>query len=54
MEVKGKINTYNNNKEARKGEIVSSGCLGSARGLAKLAAIMANKGSLEGNKVLSE
>ena len=36
------------------GELVSSGCQSNARGLAKLAALMANKGSLDGEQLIKE
>ena len=38
----------------RKGEIVSASCLASARGLGKLAALMANKGALGEQRLISE
>ena len=40
--------------KARTGEAVSALCSGNARGLAKLAAFMANKGSLNGEQLISE
>jgi hypothetical protein len=39
---------------SKKAESVSSFCFASARGLAKLAAYMANKGSLNGRQLISE
>lgn len=36
-----------NNPEIKKGETISAGCQASARGLAKIAAVMANKGKFK-------
>ena len=38
----------------RMGETISAGCQASARGLAKLAQLMANRGSLNGQHLISE
>ena len=43
-----------NNPKVRMGELISGGSCASARGLAKVAAIMANKGTLNGQSLMSE
>ena len=55
MVEKGKvITTKLNHKYARMGEIPSGANHSSARGMAKMAAFMANKGTFEGKKLISE
>ena len=43
-----------NNKTIRMGESVSAACLASARGLAKIAQFMANRGKADGQQLISE
>ena len=49
-----KAGDYQNSKELVVGETPSGACYASARGLAKLAAVMAHKGTLDGKTILSE
>lgn len=53
MNDKEQLTNYNNYKAAKMGEVLSSGSQASARGLAKLAAIMANQGKLDGKSLLN-
>jgi len=55
-EIKGSKdnNNFFNENPIRKGETISAACQASARGLAKLAQLMANKGSLNGQHLMSE
>ena len=46
---KNMVYGYGNLEACKRAEFVSAGCQGNARGLAKLAAYMANKGSLDGH-----
>ena len=43
-----------NQKSMKMGELVSAACQCNARGLAKLAAIMVNRGKLDGKQLISE
>lgn len=49
-----KAGDYQNSKELVVGETPSGACYASARGLAKLAAVMAHKGTLDGKTIMSE
>lgn len=45
---------FNNFEAFKTGELVSASCFATARGLARFAAFMANRGSLDGKRLLSE
>ena len=46
---KGIIFGYGNLEACKRAEFVSAGCQGNAKGIGKLAAFMANKGSYDGH-----